>query len=109
MAQADGKVELNEAEIASAPMVTLRDAAFKFAFDKGCFASPLSSTTMESPRYMARYTEPPLRYEWMSRVVSSGSRLDREGCYPSGLFKFVVTMAKPNSAPSDVHVEQVFI
>ncbi|KAL5969174.1 hypothetical protein TSMEX_003103 [Taenia solium] len=102
----DGKIELNEAEIDSDSMVALRDAAFKRAFDKGYFASPLSSTTMEIPRYMAKYAEPPLRYEWLSRVVTNGFRLDKEGHYPSGLFKFVVTVPKPGSTPSDVQVEQ---
>lgn len=109
MVEEDGKIELNEATINSDSMVELRNAAFKCAFDKGYFASPISSTTMETPRYMAKYSEPPLRYEWLSRVVTNGFRLDKEGYYPSGLFKFVVTMAKTGSAPADVQVEQVFV
>ena len=109
MAHEEEKIELSEADISSDSMITLRDAAFKMAFDKGVFVSPVATTTMGTPRYMAKFRHQPPRYEWLSRVATTQGFLDRNGYYPSGLFKFVATLNDSNLSPANVQVEQIFV
>lgn len=109
MTQSDSAVELTETECNSSQMARLRESAFERAFEDGYFKSPRASTTMDSPRYMAKIVGSPMKYMWLSRVITTTGRLDEKGVYPSGLFKFNVTMDSSNSTIAKVDVEQEFI
>ncbi|VUZ55913.1 unnamed protein product [Hymenolepis diminuta] len=69
----------SEIEFNSLQMVQLRDSAFERAFEDGYFKSPRASTTMDSPRYMAKILGSPMKYMWLSRVITTTGRLDEKG------------------------------
>lgn len=103
------KIELTELEISYPQMTEIRKSALQKAFEDGYLKSPPEATKMDPPRYMARIPGSPMKYEWQTRIVTSEGSLNDDGNYPSGLFKFLVTMDPTDSKPVEVEIKQIFV